>query len=86
MSRKPPAPAKARPGPGRKKQKPNNPGAFKKGYDPRRRCGFTTEQCRKGYQAAKRKMDERSPQASAWFFRRIRGWYRKKRREEAHVA
>jgi hypothetical protein len=79
-------PAKARAGSGRKKQKPKNAGAFKKGYDPRRHRGFTTEQCRKGYQAAKKKMDARSPQASAWFFRRIRGWYRKRKREEANVA
>jgi hypothetical protein len=57
-----------------------NRGWFKKGFDPRRRRGFSREECQKGYRAAKAKMDERSPDASAWFFRLVRTFYRRKRR------
>lgn len=58
-----------------------NRGSFQAGPDSRRRRGFTREECQKGYQAAKAKMDARSPNASAWFFRHIRGFYRRKKRE-----
>ncbi len=80
-------PSKAR---GRKRKR--NAGHFKPGYDPRRRAGFTREECQRGYQAAKAVMDGRSPDASAWFFRHIRGFYRRKKRQAAttplspHVA
>jgi hypothetical protein len=31
-------------------------------------------------------MDRRSPDASAWFFRLVRGFYRRKRREAAALS
>ncbi len=58
-----------------------NRGHFRKGHDPRRRVGFTREECRKGYRAAKAAMDERGWEAAAWFLRHIRGFYRRKKRE-----
>jgi hypothetical protein len=64
-----------------RKRRGRNGGWFKKGFDPRRRRGFTHEECRKGYRAAKAKMDQRSPSASAWFFRLVRAFYRRKRRQ-----
>ncbi len=68
-----------------RKKRGRNRGCFQKGFDPRRRRGFTREECQKGYRAAKAKMDERSPDASAWFFRLVRGFYRRKRREASTV-
>ena len=66
-----------------RKKRGRNRGSFQEGFDARRRRGFTREECQKGYKAAKAKMDERSPSASAWFFRLVRGFYRRKRREAA---
>jgi hypothetical protein len=62
----------------RKRRK--NRGWFTKD-DPRRHVGFSKEACQKGYQTAKAKCDALSPRVSAWFWRLIRGYYRKKRRE-----
>ena len=69
-----------------RKRRGRNRGWFQKGFDPRRRRGFTRAECQKGYQAAKAKMDQRSPDASAWFFRLVRGFYRRKRREAAALS
>jgi len=35
----------------RSRRRRRNRGWFRKGYDPRRRCGFTLEECRKGFRA-----------------------------------
>ena len=57
------------------KRRGRNPGWFRKGFDARRHVGFTAEQCRKGYQAARAKCDADAARA-AWFWRMIRGFYR----------
>jgi hypothetical protein len=69
-----------------RKKRLRNKGQFKTGYDPRRRVGFTREECRRGYQAAKAKCEELGWDVSAWFFRVIRGHYRKKKREARQSA
>jgi hypothetical protein len=55
----------------------NKGGSFRKLPDPRRRRGFTTEECRKGYAAAKEKCKENA-QKFAWLWRKLRGHYRAK--------
>ncbi len=63
-----------------RKARGRNKGWFKKGYDPRRRAGFTPEECKRGYLAA---LDAVAHDVykHAWLYRRIRGWYRAKRRD-----
>jgi hypothetical protein len=46
----------------------------------RNRYRFTREDCQKGYQAALAKCSQ-NWDLGAWFYYRIRGWYRAKRRE-----
>jgi hypothetical protein len=59
----------------RKKRRRKNPGRFRKGFDPRRRRGFSREECRRGYRAAKEKCRE-DVHVSAWLWRKLRGHYR----------
>lgn len=47
----------------------------------RKRYSFTREDCRKGYQAALEKCSE-DWNLWAWFVYRVRGYYRKRRRED----
>ena len=46
---------------------------------PGKRYRFTKEDCRRGYQAALAKCMQ-DWQLYAWFYYRIRGWYRQKKR------
>jgi hypothetical protein len=59
------------PGPGRKRRRTET----QKGT----RYVFTTEDCKKGYQAALEKCSQ-DWHLSAWFYYRVRGYYRKRRR------
>lgn len=47
----------------------------------RNRYVFTTADCKKGYQAALQKCSH-DIHKYAWLYYRIRGWYRRKRREQ----
>lgn len=47
---------------------------------PRRRYRFTRQDCQKGYQAALQKCSQ-DWELYAWFWYRVRGYYRAKRRE-----
>lgn len=42
---------------------------------------FSREECQRGYEAALAKCNE-SWGLGAWFFRRVRGWYRAKKRAQ----
>jgi hypothetical protein len=61
----------------RKKRGRKNAGWFRKGTDPRRRRGFSKDECRKGYAAAKQKCRD-DPHTFAWLWRKLRGHYRAK--------
>jgi hypothetical protein len=62
-------------------KRPPNAGRFAPGDDPRRHA-FTQEERRRGYQAALAKCKSVSIDRYAWFYYRVRGWYRAKKREE----
>jgi hypothetical protein len=47
---------------GSNKRRPKNRGHFKKGHDPRRHV-FTNEECARGYEQAKLKVNEQFPEA-----------------------
>lgn len=53
---------------------------------PNKRHVFTREECQRGYEAAKARCELLGWHASAWFFRRVRGWYRAKRRDSVECA
>ena len=59
-----------------------NKGWFCRGHDARRHTGFTTEACRKGYQVAMERAMQHSWERYAWLYRRIRGYFRARKREE----
>ena len=61
-----------------RKRKRRNKGWFKKGFDARRRTGFTTEECRRGYASARAKLSQGDPQLVAWLWRKLRSFYRSK--------
>ena len=65
------------------RRRKRNPGWFRKGKDHRRRKGFAKDECQRGYQAALEKCQAIGWHAYAWFYYRIRGWYRRKKREQA---
>lgn len=50
---------------------------FQKGFDPRRRAGFSREECRRGYEATRKKFAD-DVHKYAWFWRLIRSHYRAK--------
>src|ERR1051325_405571 len=64
----------------RKKRGRKNPGHFKRGHDPRRRVGFTKEECKRGYLAALAKAQKAGWDRLAWVLRLIRGYYRERKR------
>ena len=64
-----------------RKDRRRNKGWFKKGRDPRRRVGFTQEQAKRGYLAALDAVAH-DVHKHAWLFRRVRGFYRAKRRAD----
>ena len=64
-----------------KKRRRKNKGWFRPGFDPRRHTGFTTEACKKGFEAARQKCMGLGAETAAWFFRKVRGFYQEKRRE-----
>ncbi len=55
-----------------------NPKRGRKGKRHPNHYVFTREDCRKGYRAAKAKCEAESADRAAWFWRMIRGFYRKK--------
>jgi len=57
-------------------------GQFRKGFDPRRRRGFSTEECQRGWQSAVKKALAHSWHRYAWLYYKCRGWYRAKRRSD----
>jgi hypothetical protein len=57
-----------------------NAGAFRRGYDPRRH-EFTAEERRRGYQSALEAAVAAGWDRYAWFYYRVRGYYRARRRE-----
>lgn len=55
---------------------PHNRGWFKRGADARRRRGFTLEECRRGYRAARDKIQDcYGIDAYFWFLNRVRESY-----------
>jgi hypothetical protein len=66
--------------PSKKARKPNK-GSFRQGPDPRRHV-FTKAERRLGYYRALRSNDF-SIDTAAWFYRKIRGYYRAQARAEA---
>lgn len=55
-----------------------NRGSFQPGHDPRRHF-LTREERRRGYRAALEKLAD-NVKRQAWLLRRVRGWYRARRR------
>ena len=61
--------------PKRRKRRQHNAGWFKRGWDSRRHI-FTTDECRRGYQAAREGKGKcNDPQVSAWVWRKVRAHY-----------
>ena len=62
-----------------------NAGSFQPGPDPRRHQ-FTRSERKKGYRNAMKATAERDINVHAWVWRRVRGYYRAKRREEVNTT
>ncbi len=65
----------------RKSSRNRNSGHFRKGFDARRRKGFTREEAKRGYARAYEVCLDRGWDASAWLFRTVRSFYRKRKRD-----